>query len=133
MVRSIPKYSNYENQSPYAAELKDRSTVKSCLFTSSGGKRRKCDLCQQKLVIPKDANYLMCPMCGKRTYPEKQQEQDKKILTDPNTKTTGLIVSQSRKKRRGSSLPDEQGLTDEDYQDLAALGIYPTSLKDYFV
>jgi hypothetical protein len=72
-------------------------------------------------------------MCGKRTYPEKQQEQDKKILTDPNTKTTGLIVSQSRKKRRGSSLPDEQGLTDEDYEDLAVLGIYPTSLKDYFV
>jgi|GEM_PF-1022040 hypothetical protein len=130
MTRSIPKYSKeYDSQSPYAKELRNRSTVNTALWGSSGGKRLKCELCKQTLVTPAGQTYLQCQSCGKITYPE--VKQDKTTLTDPNAKTTtGLIISQPRKNRRTSGLDGEYD--DETLDDLRSMGIEPTSWKDYF-
>ena len=117
-------------QSPYEKELEERRKVNGALWDYNKNRKLKCDMCQQTLVIPKGETYLLCQMCGKRTYME-TIKQDKKTLTDPNTKTGPIIISQI-KKRRVNILKENQGLTEEDLEDLAGAGIYPATWKDYF-
>jgi DNA-directed RNA polymerase subunit RPC12/RpoP len=120
----------YDNQSPYIAKIEDRSKVNVALWGSSGGKKPKCDICKQTLVTPAGQTYLQCPSCGKRITAEEIKDRQTKTLSATSTKAGPMIVSQPKRKRRGSSLDGE--LDEETEEDLITLGFGPTaSFKDY--
>jgi predicted RNA-binding Zn-ribbon protein involved in translation (DUF1610 family) len=115
-------------RSPYDIDIEKRHTVANLVGWGeySSKKLPWCAICRGKRYLLKGDNYY-CSNCGYQTPVNTVVAETEKTLNlkhRPNTAKNPLIVSQPKKKRRGSSLPDAQGLTDENYEDLAAAGIY---------
>ncbi|MGB7954305.1 MAG: hypothetical protein WCF23_10010, partial [Candidatus Nitrosopolaris sp.] len=82
-----------------------------------------------KRYVLKENKYY-CSNCGYETPTTTVQEElEKKLKHAPNTGP--LIISQMKRRRR-NILEENQGLTEEDLEDLAAAGINPASIRDYF-
>jgi hypothetical protein len=59
-----------------------------------------------------------------------EKEKTLSLKHGADTTTNPLIISQKERKRRNSLL-ENQGITEEDLEDLSAAGIDPASWKDY--
>ncbi|MDP9288062.1 MAG: hypothetical protein M3P08_07680 [Thermoproteota archaeon] len=122
--------------SPHVKLMKERREIKIALWSLSGNKKPKCDLCKQSLVTPAlsvgEKPYMMCPSCGKRTTAEDIKDRQTKTLTATSSKAGPMIVSQVRKKRRPDSLDEQNGLDPETLEDLAQAGLQAASWNDYF-
>jgi hypothetical protein len=133
MTRSIPKYTDeYSRDSPHVAELGDRSTVRTALWDHIPKNLPWCAICKAKRYVLKENNYY-CSNCGYETPTTTavQEELEKKLNLKHGQNTGPLVISQMKKRRR-DIIEENEGLTEEDLEDLAAAGINPTSIRDYF-
>lgn len=129
--------SNDNTKSPHQ-EVKDSRNTVSNLIANNTNTRNEgnvwCPVCKARL-IPGSPNESFCNVCNK-TYNiqmnKDNQDKNKYTTKSGSASSTHSIIISKKERRRGNRLQSDEGLTEEDRSDLAAMGIQAADPRDYF-